>query len=74
MDIVQVVVQAGAVGIAIYLAYIVNQQNKNQTSVNKTLTETLTKIAEDHRRTIERNTDAWKANTEALSKLNERIK
>jgi uncharacterized protein HemX len=74
MDIIQYLVQGGAVGIALYLAFIVNQQNKNQTDMNKLLTGTLTKIAEDHRQTIERNTDAWKQNTEALAKLNERIK
>lgn len=64
-----VLVQAGAVGISLALIWIIYQQNKSIAATNAKLTDVMQKISEDHRATIERNTDAWSKNTEALSKL-----
>lgn len=78
---ISILVQGGAVGLALSLTYVVYQQNKNQTENNKMLNTTLLTIAEGHRKTIERNTDAWVKNTEAtitntqvINQLKERIK
>lgn len=72
--VISVLVQAGAVGISFALIWIVYKQNVNQTKTNELLVNTLMKIADDGRQTIDRNTDAWKENTSMLAKLNERIK
>jgi hypothetical protein len=72
--IVGILIQAGAVGISLALVWIVYKQNQNQTKTNELLVNTLMKIADDGRETIDRNTDAWRDNTNMLAKLNERIK
>jgi hypothetical protein len=72
--VISVLVQAGAVGISLALIWIVYKQNQNSTKTNELLVSTLMKIAEDHRETIERNTQAWQDNTAMLARLNERIK
>lgn len=72
--VVNVLIQAGAVGISLALIWIVYKQNQNQTKTNELLVNTLMKIADDGRETIDRNTDAWRDNTNMLAKLNERIK
>jgi len=73
-SVISILVQAGAVGISLALIYIVFKQNQNQTRTNELLVNTLMKIADDGRDTIDRNTDAWRENTSMLAKLNERIK
>ncbi len=59
--------QAGAVGIALACLWIIYKMNSNQNDTFKSITD-------DHRQTIDRNTDAWNKNTEVLSQLSERIK
>lgn len=71
---VATLVQAGGVGIALVSLWIIYQMTKIQAHAQELLTNTLNKIAEEHRQTIDRNTDAWTANTGVLAKLNERIK
>ncbi len=73
-EIIAGLIQGGAVGLALALTYVVYQQNKNQTRNNEMLNGTLLTIAEGHRKTIDRNTDAWIQNTQVLARLNERIK
>lgn len=73
-SIISALVQAGAVGISLALIWIVYKQNQSQSKTNELLVSTLMKIAEDHRETIERNTQAWQDNTAMLARLNERIK
>lgn len=70
---ISVLVQGGAVGVALAALYIVYQQNKNVGQMYTSLTNTLEKIAEDHRTTIDRNTDAWTDNTKALAELRETL-
>jgi len=67
LSFISILVQGGAVGIALVCLFIIYKMNMAQTN-------TLNQIADDHRKTIDRNTDAWLQNTEVLSKINERIK
>jgi hypothetical protein len=73
-DAIGILVQAGAVGICLALCYVVYKQNDNATNMNTLLADTLTKIADQHQATIDRNTEAWKENTQMLARINERIK
>lgn len=63
---VQFLTQAGAVGIALACLWIIYKMNSNQNDTFKNITD-------DHRLTIDRNTDAWNKNTEVLAKLSEKI-
>jgi hypothetical protein len=65
--IVSVLIQGGSVGVALACLWLVYKMNQGQQDTTKT-------IAESNRSVIERNTDAWLKNTEALTKLSERIK
>lgn len=73
MDTVQILVQGGAVGISLVCLYIIYYFSKTTAENNRLLTETLQKIADDHRQTIERNTNAWNQNTRLLARLSEKI-
>lgn len=73
-DAISILIQGGAVGISLGLMYILYKQNQSISRNNELLTATLQKIAEDHRMTIDRNTDAWRANTNVLAQINVRMK
>lgn len=66
-NIIQIIVQAGSVGVALVALYIIY---KLQTAYM----EAHNKIADAHRVSLDRNTESWLKNTEALTKLNEKIK
>jgi hypothetical protein len=65
-SILQGIIQGGAVGLAAFSLWIIYKITNAQQA-------TLIKIAEDHRQTIDRNTNAWLRNTEAVAKLQESI-
>lgn len=73
-ELVPALINGGAVGLSLALIYVVYQQNKSQERNNALLNSTLLTISEEHRKTIDRNTDAWLQNTQVLAILNERIK
>jgi hypothetical protein len=66
-NIVAILIQGGSVGVALVSLWLVYKMNQGQQETTRT-------IADANRLAIERNTDAWIKNTEALTKLSERIK
>lgn len=66
VDIIQTVVQAGAVGIALVALYIIYKMATNHTKHIEASTDLFTKA-------MDRNTDAWVKNAEALARLIERL-
>ena len=59
---IQLLIQGGAVGIALALIGLVWQQNRLIRSITK-----------DHKEAIERNSDAWVKNAEATAALKESL-
>jgi hypothetical protein len=77
MTDVQYLIQGGAVAIALAALYVIYRMQNGQSRALLTQMDEQRKafglITEAHRLALERNTDAWVKNTEAIAGLNVRI-